>query len=344
MFRLENPYYLYGLIIIPILILLFIMVLYWKKRSLLRFSDKKFMGILVPAYSSGKLIVKFILLLIAFLFLVIGLTNPQIGSKLIKVERKGIDIMILLDVSNSMLAEDVQPNRLGKAKQSISKMIDKLGNDRIGIIVFAGKAYTQLPITSDHSAAKLFLSTINTNIVPTQGTSIGTAIEMAGGSFGESDHSKAIIVITDGEDHEGDAIQAAQLVAKKDIKVYTIGMGLPGGSPIPEYRNGRVVGYKKDKDGSTVVTKLNEKTLQQIASAGNGEYVGRNNTSVLLGRIIDQISQLEKTEFDSKLFSDYEDRFQYFIAISIIFLLIEMFIIERKSKWIERFRLFKKET
>jgi len=300
------------------------------------------MGILVPSFSKGRLIVKFIMLVIALFFLIFGLTNPQIGSKLVKAERKGIDIMILLDVSNSMLAEDVQPNRLEKAKQSISRMIEKLGNDRIGIIVFAGKAYTQLPITSDHSAAKLFLSTINTGIVPTQGTSIGTAIELAAGSFGESEHSKAIIIITDGENHEGDAIQAAQQAAEKDIRIYTIGMGSPGGSPIPEYRNGRVTGYKKDRSGTTVVTKLNEQILQQIASAGNGEYVGKNNTSALLNRVIDQISQLEKTEFDSRIFSDYEDRFQYFIAIAVIFLLIEMLIVERKSKWVDRFRLFSK--
>jgi len=340
MFRLEHSYFLYGLILIPVLAIFFLLFMQWKRKAMARFGQMKVIGRLFPAFSRGRHYFKFFLLMTAFVFIIIGLANPQIGSKLVKAERKGIDIMILLDVSNSMLAEDIQPNRLEKAKQSISRLLDKLGNDRIGIIVFAGNAYTQLPITTDYAAARLFLSTINTGIVPTQGTAIGKAIDMAINSFDENNHSKAIVIITDGENHEGDALQATQLAAEKDIRVYTIGMGSPEGSPIPVYRNGQITGYKKDKEGNTVVTKLNEQMLQQIASAGSGVYIRANNTSAGLRKIFDEINKLEKQEFDSKTFADYEDRFQYFIAIGLILLLIELLIVERRSKWVDKIKLF----
>lgn len=279
--------------------------------------------------------------MIGYALLIIGIANPQTGSKLVEGERKGIDIMIALDVSNSMLAEDIQPNRLERAKQSISKLIDKLGNDRIGIIVFAGHAYMQLPITTDYSAAKMFLETINTRIVPTQGTAIGTAIDMAVNSFDDETHSRAIIVITDGENHEDEPIESAKNAVDQGIIVYTIGMGLLEGAPIPEYNQyNRRTGYKKDRQGSTVITKLNESMLQQIASAGNGVYVRANNSSTGLKTVFDEINKLEKTEFESKMFSDYEDRFQYFIALSLIFIILELLIFERKSKWLSKINLF----
>jgi len=344
MFRLENPYFLYGLILIPILVIFFIILMQWRRKALSRFGELNIIGQLIPNYSPGRHIVKFILLLIGLAFLIMGLANPQIGSKLVKAERKGIDIMIALDVSNSMLAEDIQPNRLEKAKQSISRLIDKLGNDRIGIIVFAGKAYTQLPITSDYAAAKLFLSTSNTNIVPTQGTAIGAAIDLAVESFNENNLSKAIIIITDGENHEGDALQSTQLAADQDIRIFTIGMGSPEGSPIPIYSSGNIIGYKKDKDDNTIVTKLNETMLQQIASTGNGIYIRANNTSAGLRKVFDEINKLEKQEFESRMFADYEDRFQYFIAVGLIFLIFELFILERKSRWADRIKLFKNRT
>ncbi len=240
-----------------------------------------------------------------------------------------------------MLAEDIQPNRLERAKQSISKLIDKLGNDRVGIIVFAGNAYMQLPITTDYSAAKMFLTTINTKIVPTQGTAIGEAIDMAIESFDNETHSRAIIVITDGENHEDEPIESAKNAVDQGINVYTIGMGLPEGTPIPEYNQyNRRTGYKKDRQGSTVVTKLNESMLQQIASAGKGVYVRANNSSAGLKTVFDEINKLEKTEFESKMFSDYEDRFQYFIALSLLFIILELFIFERKSKWLSKINLF----
>jgi Ca-activated chloride channel family protein len=240
-----------------------------------------------------------------------------------------------------MLAEDIKPNRLERAKQAVSRLIDNMRSDRIGLVVFAGKAYMQLPITTDYAAAKLFLSTTSTDIVPIQGTAIGEAIGMATESFDETTHhSKAIIIITDGENHEGDVIEKAKEAAEKGIRIYTIGMGMPEGSPIPVYNGSTRVGYKKDRQGATVVTKLNETMLQQIASAGNGIYIRASNTSVGLNKVLEDINKLEKTEIDSQLFSDYEDRFQYFIAIGLLLILIELLISERKSKWIRRIRLF----
>ena len=342
MFRFEHTEILYALILVPVLIAIFAFMLYWRKRALKRFGDWGIMQRLVPAMSGSRVIFKFILLMIGYIFLVIGLANPQIGSKLVEGERKGIDIMIALDVSNSMLAQDIKPDRLTRAKQAISKLIDKLGNDRIGMVIFAGNAYVQLPITTDHAAAKLFLNSVNTDIVPTQGTEIGEAIELAAESFDDEEHSRAIIVITDGENHEDDAVKVTRSVAEKGINVFTIGMGLTDGTPIPQYNQyGRQVGYKKDKQGHTVVTKLNETMLKEIADAGNGIYVRANNTQAGLSKVFDEINQLEKTEFESKMFSDYESRFQYFIALSLIMLLAELLIFERKSKWLSKIQLFK---
>lgn len=343
MFRFEHTEFLWALMLIPVLTAIFIWMLIWKKKALQRFGDWVIIQRLIPGKSNGRIIGKFILVMVAYIFLVIGIANPQIGSKLVEGERKGIDIMIALDVSNSMLAEDIKPNRLEMSKQAISKLVDNLGNDRIGIVIFAGNAYMQLPITTDYSAAKMFLSNIDTKIVPTQGTAIGEAIEMCAGAFKDETHSRAVIVITDGENHEDDALGAAKDAAEKGIIVYTVGMGLPEGAPIPEYNKyNQMVGYKKDRSGSTVVTKLNESMLQQIASAGKGVYVRANNTQSGLKTILEEINKLEKTKFESKMFSDYEDRFQYFIAVSLIILLLELLIFERKSKWLSKINFFGK--
>jgi Ca-activated chloride channel family protein len=343
MFRFEHTDFLWALLLIPVLIAFFIWMMIWKKRALQRFGDWTIIHRLLPGLSRGRVIAKFILLMIGYGFLIIGIANPQIGSKLVEGERKGIDIMIALDVSNSMLAEDIKPSRLEMSKQAISKLIDNLGNDRLGIVIFAGNAYMQLPITTDYSAAKMFLSNIDTKIVPTQGTAIGEAIEMSEGAFDNETHSRAIIIISDGENHEDDALDAAKKASEKGIIVYTVGMGLPEGAPIPEYNKyNQMVGYKKDRDGSTVVTKLDEAMLQQIASAGKGVYVRANNSQSGLKTILDEINKLEKTKFESRMFSDYEDRFQYFIALSLILLLIELFIFERKSKWLSKINFFGK--
>ena len=342
MIRFENIELLYALLLIPVFTTLFILYLYWKKRVLKRFGDIRVTGQLMPYRSRRKRVMKFIYLMTGYVFLVIAAANPQVGSKLEKVQRKGADLVIALDVSSSMLAQDIRPDRLSRAKQAISRLIDRLEGDRIGIVIFAGKAYVQLPITSDYSAAKMFLATISPDIVPVQGTAIGEAITLAAKSFHNEEHSRAVIVITDGENHEGDAIEAAQEAAKEGISIYTIGMGLAEGAPIPVYNsNGQLIGYKKDKSGSTVISRLNETMLQQIAAAGNGKFVMANNRRDGLERMLEEINKLEKTEFETRMFSDYEDRFQYFIALAIFFFLLEFIFFERKSKLAERLKLFK---
>lgn len=344
MLTFEHPDMLFGLLLIPLLTLLFIFLLRWRKGALHRFGELNVISQLMPWVSKGRVVMKFIILMSALFFLIIGVANPQVGSKLVKAQRKGVDLMVALDVSSSMLAQDIQPNRLEKAKQAISKLIDKLHSDRIGIIVFAGKAYVQLPITTDYSAAKLFLSTIKTDVVAVQGTAIGDAISLARNSFDDNDHDKAIIVITDGENHEGDALQEAKLAAENGIHVYTIGMGLPEGAPIPLYRGNTQIGYKKDRQNNTIITQLNEVMLKQIASGGDGIYVRANNTQAGLNKVFDAINKLEKKEYESIMFADYESRFQYFIALAIILLLIEFFIADRKSKLLSSFKLFDKRS
>ncbi len=278
--------------------------------------------------------------MISYSFLVLALAEPQTGSKLEKVQRKGIDLILALDVSNSMLAQDIKPSRLERAKQDISKLIDRLEGDRIGIIIFAGKAYTQLPITTDYTAAKLLLSAVNTHSVPVQGTAIGDAIENSASSFGQSNHNKAIIIITDGEDHQGGVLEQAEKAKKNGITIYTIGMGLMEGAPIPIYNGDIQIGYKKDKDGTVIISKLDESILQQIATTGNGMYIRASNATTGLNKIFDDINKIQKSEIETKQFSDYEDRFQYFIAVSLIFLIFEFLLFDKKNQWFKRFKPF----
>lgn len=341
MLRFEHIEYLYALLLIPFLSTLFILYLIWKKRAFRMFGDWEVVAQLMPMLSSQKVVMKFIILMLAFGFLIVGIANPQIGSKLEKVQRKGADLVIALDVSNSMLSQDIRPDRITRAVQGISKLIDRLEGDRIGIVVFAGKAYVQLPITTDYAAAKMFLSTISTQMVPSQGTAIGDAIELSVQSFNEAERSKAIIIITDGENHEGNVMEAAEIATEKDIKIFTIGMGSPDGSPIPLFDQfGRQTGYKTDRQGQVIISKLDETTLQQLASAGNGIYVRASTGQDGLGKILEEINALEKQEIETKMFSEYEGRFQYFLAISFLLLLIELIIPERKSKWADKIKLF----
>jgi Ca-activated chloride channel family protein len=270
------------------------------------------------------------------------MANPQIGTKYEEVKREGFELMICLDVSNSMLAEDLTPNRLERAKQAISRLVDRLKNDKIGIVVFAGEAYIQLPMTVDHSAAKLFLRSIDTDIVSTQGTAIGKAVELAMSSFStNSKANKSIIVITDGENHEDDALKQAAAAVEQGIKVHTIGIGSLDGTPIPMYKRGQMLGYRKDREGNTVVTKLNETMLQQIAASGEGTYVRANNSRTGLNALMDELEGMEREEFDSKMFTSYEDRFQYFIAVALLLLLIEVLLPSRKLKVFGGLNLFK---
>ncbi len=341
MIRFAHSEFFYALALVFAFLLIFWLYNVWRRKALKRLGDQGVVSGLMPRLSEGKPIVKFILIIIAYIFLVIGIVDPQVGSKLEKVKREGIDLMLVLDVSNSMLAEDIKPNRLERSKMAISNLIDQLQGDRIGIIIFAGNAYKQLPLTTDYSAARLFLSAVDTEIVPTQGTAIGEAIDLAVQSFDEKEHNKAIIVITDGENHEDDAVGAATAAAETEIKVFTIGMGLPEGSPIPIYNDyGNRTGFKKDREGTTVITKLNEDMLRQIAAAGEGAYARANNASTGLRKIFGEISEIEKKEIETKQFTAYEDRFQIYLAAALLFMIIELMIAWRKSKWAERFNIF----
>ncbi len=341
MFRFAHPEYLWGLLLIPALTVLFVIARIMRRRALKKFGDPALISYLTPSASVWRPVFKFILLMIALSMFIAGTARPQFGSKLKKVKREGVEIVIALDVSNSMLAEDIKPNRLERAKRAIDRLISKLKDDKIGLIVFAGDAYTQLPITTDYNSAQLFLSSVNTQIVPKQGTAIGAAIEMAVRSFTPNpESSKAIIVITDGENHEDDAISAAEEAHKTGIVVHAIGMGLPQGAPIPVV-NGEQGDYRKDRDGNVVITRLDEITLEKIATAGGGVYIRANTAQVGLDELFDEINKMNKTEMESRTFSEYEEQFQYFFAAGLILLLLEFFILERKNKYLRRIKLFK---
>lgn len=342
LFRIAQPAYLYALLIIPVLSLFFILARRMRRKALDRFAQNETLQILMPNASNSRPVLKFILLMIAMASIIIGLARPQFGSKLKTVKREGVELVIALDVSNSMMAEDIQPNRLERAKRAIAQLVDKLSEDKIGLIVFAGQAYTQLPITTDYASAKLFLESVSTEIVPTQGTAIGAAIELGMRSFSpDFEGSKAMIIITDGENHEDDAIGAATAAAENGVIVHTIGMGLPQGGPIPVFRNGQK-DYRKDRDGNVVVTKLDETMLQQVAAAGKGVYVRANNAQVGLNTLFSEINKMESAEMESRVYSEYNDQFQYFIGLGLLLLLLEFMVLERKNKYLKNFKLFGK--
>jgi Ca-activated chloride channel homolog len=340
MFRFANPEYFWGLLIIPVLLLLFVYSRIARQKAIKQFGSEITMNLMMPNVSKPRPYLKFIIVMLALACFIFGLARPQFGSKLKKVKREGVELMIALDVSNSMMAEDIEPNRLERAKRAISRLIDKLRDDKIGLIVFAGQAYTQLPITSDYASAKLFLSSISPELIPVQGTAIGAAIDLASRSFTPSkETNKAIIVITDGENHEDDAVGAAKSAVGKGMVVHTIGMGLPQGSPIPVYINGQKE-YRKDNEGKPVVTRLDENMLEQIAAAGKGIYIRANNAQVGLNTLFDEINKMQKTEMESKVYSEYNDQFQILFAVGLALLLIEFLILERKNKYLKNIRLF----
>jgi Ca-activated chloride channel family protein len=342
LYRFEQDIYLWAILgVLPLILVVFLYLQNWKKRKLRQFGNEEIVKRLMPNVSKTLPIVKFVLYALAMISLLIGLANLQFGTKVEEVKREGIDLMIALDVSNSMLAEDLSPNRLERSKRAIYQLIQKLHNDRLGIIVFAGDAYVQLPITTDYSSAKLFLETIGTDIVPTQGTSIGAAINLAMESFDfENGTSKSIIVITDGENHEDDAKEAAAEAASKDVMVHTIGMGSEKGGPIPVYKNGAQIDFRKDNQGNTVVTKLNEPMLKEIAAAGNGSYVRASNANDGLGILMEEIDKMEKKEFGSKSFKDYEDRFQIFLIIALLLIVMEYFLSNRRTSKLDGVNIF----
>lgn len=337
MFKFANPEYLIALWIIPVLILLLYLFNKNRKRLLEKFAERELHKAIIYSFSGAKSKFKFALILISIALLIIAYANPQVGTKMQEVKQTGIDVYILLDVSRSMQAEDIKPNRLEKAKFQISSLIQKLRGDRIGLVIFSGEAYIQFPLTTDYSAANLFLSAVDFSSVPQPGTAIASAINMAVQSFDSAATDKAIIIITDGEDHEGDIDKAVENANDKEIKIYTIGLGSPDGVPIPVYDNrGNVVGFKQDNAGQTILTKLNESILKDIAGKGNGKYYRGNNYEDYLDKIYSDLSRLEQAEFGVKKVTDYESRFYYFLAPAILLLLIEIFITDKRSPFFMR--------
>lgn len=342
LFHFARPYILYAFALIPVFLLLFILTQRRKKKLISIYGESRLVRELTPDTSSTRPIWKFVLLMLAFSFFILALAGPQFGVKLQEAKRKGAEIIIALDVSNSMLAEDIAPSRLDRSKQAISRLVDKLQADRIGLIVFAGEAYTQLPVTSDYVSAKMFLSTINPNLVPIQGTAIGEAIKLASRSFSETtDADKTIIVISDGENHEDDPVEAAQDAVKKGITVNVVGVGSTTGVPIPVMSGGQKT-FMKDNQGEVVITKMNDKMLNEIANAGNGQFVIASGIDMGLNVIMDQVSKLKKAEYKAKLYTDFEDQYQWPLALAFLFLLIEFIVLEKKNPWLKRIQLFSK--
>lgn len=341
MYKLEEPIYFYLFAIVPVLIVIFLLVLWWKKNTRKKFAELALLEKLAPNLSNFKAVLKLSFLLIGLSFLIIALVNPKMGTKLQTVKREGVDIIFALDVSKSMLAQDIAPNRLEKAKQIISKIIDKLGSDRVGIIIYAGNAYPLLPITTDHAAAKMFLQNANPDMVSSQGTAITEALDLAKTYYNNDEQTnKFLLIISDGEDHQEETKQKAQDIANEDVKVYTIGVGTESGGPIPIELNGGNIGYKKDRKGETVITQRKPEILEDIARASNGTYIDGNKTEQPVKAIEKIISNAQKSEFETKQFSDYKDQFQWFLGIGFLFLLIDVFFFERKTKWLKKVDLF----
>ena len=339
MFRFENPIYLWLLLIIPILIILKIMMWYVQRKKLSRIGNPTLLKELMPDVSRFRPWVKFLLLITALSSLILALARPQFGSKISHEKRNGIEAIIALDISNSMLAQDVQPSRLDKSKLMIENLINSFINDKIGLVVFAGEAYVQLPITSDYVSAKMFLNDITPNLISAQGTDIARAIRVSLSSFTQQKGvGKAIILITDGEDNEGGALEAVKEAKEKGVNVFILGVGDSKGAPIP-LGNGE---YLKDNHGQTVMTALNENMCKEIAQAGSGTYIHIDNTSLAQEQLNNELSKLQKGDSDAVVYSEYNEQFQIVALFSFILLLIEVCLLERKNPLFKRFNLFKR--
>ncbi|WP_019669233.1 VWA domain-containing protein [Eudoraea adriatica] len=342
MIQLDEKIYFYLLTIIPIMVVVYVLLQIWKKRTQKKFATPDLLKRLSPNKSKFKSILKLIFLLIGISFLVLGLVNPKIGTKLETVKREGVDIVFAIDVSKSMLAEDIAPNRLEKSKRLVSEIINQLASDRIGIIAYAGQAFPQLPITTDYGAAKMFLQSMNTDMLSSQGTAINEAIELASTYFNDEEQTNRVLfIVSDGEDHsEGTTLDAVELAVDEGIRIFTIGVGKTKGSPIPIKRNGIVESLKKDSQGEVVITRLNEDILEEIADEGNGEYVDGSNTDDAVEFIKAELNQMDKQEFEAKQFAEYKDQFQWFLGIGLLFLFLEIFLLDRKTKWLKKMNLF----
>jgi Ca-activated chloride channel family protein len=341
MYQLEEPKYFYFFISIAILIVMYVLVSLWKSKKQREFADLELLNKLSPQKSKFKPVLKILMITLGLSFLVIALVNPKMGTQLKTIKRQGVDIVFALDISKSMLAEDIAPNRLEKSKQIISKIINKLGSDRVGIIIYAGNAYPLLPITTDHGAAKMFLQNANPDMVSSQGTAINEALKLAKTFFDDDTQTnRFLFIISDGEDHEGNSSNVAQEILDVGIKTYTIGIGSNKGAPIPIKRNGKFIGYKKDNKDEVVITKLNVQTLKDIAKKGEGKYIYGKKTSKTIEFVEELLLKADKKEFETKQFSDFKDQFQWFVGIGLLFLILDIFLLNKKTKWIQKMNLF----
>ncbi|HEX8577688.1 MAG TPA: VWA domain-containing protein [Flavobacterium sp.] len=339
--ELDEKKYLYLLVIIPFLVLLFLYNLYWKKKKQREFGDLELVKKLTPERSVFKSALKFIVLVTALAFLIIALVNPKIGTKSETVKREGIDIVFAVDVSKSMLCEDIAPNRLDKSKQIVSQIINQLGSDRIGIVAYAGSAFPVLPITTDYSVAKMFLQSVNPDMVSSVGTSLDDAIKRSVEYFDKDDKTqKLLIMISDGEDHSEGAEDAAEEANKFGLKIITIGVGTEKGGPIPLKENGIVKSFKRDTNGEVVTTKMNPVSLQAIAKATKGGYINGNSTKEVIDYVKNALENIEKTEFETQQFTDFNAQFQWFLGIAFALLLLDVFLLEKKTQWVKRMNLF----
>jgi Ca-activated chloride channel family protein len=342
--ELDEKKYLYLLFILPILAVIFLYNLYWKRKKQREFGDIELIKQLTPEKSVFKSVLKFVVLVLAFACLIIALVNPKIGTKTETVKRQGIDIVFAVDVSKSMLAEDIAPNRLDKTKQIISQVINELGNDRIGVVAYAGSAFPVLPLTTDYGVAKMFVQSMNPGMVSSQGTSLEDAIKMSESYFDkESKTSKLVILISDGEDHSEGARNTAEEATKAGLKILTIGVGTAKGGPIPLKRNGVVESFQRDRQNEVVITKLNEASLQEIAKATKGKYINGKSTKEVVDFVKNALENIEKTEFESTQFTDFNSQFQWFLGFGMLLLFVDIFLLEKKTSWLRKMNLFNEE-
>ena len=341
MFRFENPQYLTLLLAMAVLVLLHYYALYRQKRNLRRYGDPELLKDLLIDVSKVRPELKFWLAIAALACFIIALARPQYGTKIETRERQGIEAIVCLDVSNSMMAQDVKPNRLDKAKMMLSNMVDGMKDDKVGLVVFAGQAFTQLPITSDYVSAKMFLETINPQMIAVQGTDVAAAINLAMRSFTQQENvSRAIFLITDGEDNEGGAIEAAKEAANHGVRVYILGIGDPAGAPIPMPGSNQ---YITDEEGNVVVSKLNEDMCREIAKAGNGSYIYVDNSSSAQEKLAEQVNRLAKAKMESQIYSEFDEQFQGFIILGLFFLLLDILIMERQNHRIQISKLLRRK-
>ena len=341
MYQIDSPEYFYLMFTIPVFILVFIIVLRWKFSTQKKFASEQMLEFLSPSKSSFKPFLKLIVFCFSIVFLTIGLVNPKIGTELESVKREGIDIVFAVDVSKSMLAEDVAPNRLEKSKRLVNTIIDQLISDRVGIIAYAGNAIPQLPITTDYSAAKMFLQSMNTNMLSSHGTVIDLAIDMSLSFFDMDDKTnKVLIIISDGEDHNQLAFESAKKAKDLGVKIFTLGVGSDKGSPIPIRANGVIESYKKNRNNEVVITKRNADILNEIASLTDGKYLNANDTQIVLDFIKTELKEIDKMEFEAKKFISYKDQFQLFLILGLVLIILDVFLFEKKTSWIQNLNLF----